>query len=93
MLLDETFPLRNRAEQPTARSLTDRIEEVYDQAITLDMPRFKLAGLARKPSDMVNFLRSHGARARRHTMPTRNLVLDCYNPDGMQAVDITFGDN
>lgn len=93
MLLDETFPLRNQTEQQTSRSLTDRIEEVYDQAISLDMPRFKLAGLARKPSDMVNFLRSHGARARRHTMPNKRLVLDCYNPDGLQAVDITFSDN
>lgn len=93
MLLDETFPLRNRVEQQTARSLTDRIEEVYDQAISLDMPRFKLAGLARKPSDMVNFLRSHGARARRHTLPKRKLVLDCYNPNGVPAVEITFGEN
>lgn len=93
MLLDETFPLRNRVEQQTARSLTDRIEEVYDQAISLDMPRFKLAGLARKPSDMVNFLRSHGARARRHTMPKKKLVLDCYAPNGVPAVEITFGDS
>ncbi|MEP0520347.1 MAG: hypothetical protein ABJO09_10325 [Hyphomicrobiales bacterium] len=92
MLLDETFPLQTRVEQQAARSLTDRIEEVYDQAISLDMPRFKLAGLARKPSDMVNFLRSHGARARRHTMPKKKLVLDCYGPNGGPAVEITFGD-
>lgn len=92
MLLDETFPLPNRAVRQTTRSLSDRIEEVYDQAISLDMPRFKLAGLARKPSDMVNFLRCHGARARRHTMPKQQLVLDCFNPNGQQAVEMTFGE-
>jgi hypothetical protein len=40
----------------------------------------------------VNFLRCHGARARRHTMPVKNLSMECYTPNGTTAVEISFGD-
>ncbi|WP_306257492.1 hypothetical protein [Pararhizobium sp. IMCC21322] len=93
MLLDETYPLASSQPHAAARSLSAGIEKVYDQATALEVPRFKLAGLRRKPGDMLNFLRSHGARARRHTMPVKYLALDCYTPDGSMAVEVSFGDS
>jgi len=92
MLLDETYPLASRQPHAAARSLGASIEKVYDQATALEVPKFKLAGLRRKPGDMLNFLRCHGARAKRHTMPVKNVTLECYTPNGTMAVDISFGD-
>lgn len=93
MLLDETYPLASSRPHSAAQSFSAGIEKVYDQATAFEVPRFKLAGLRRKPSEMLNFLRSHGARARRQTMPTQNLSIDCYTPTGTMAVEISFGDS
>jgi hypothetical protein len=92
MLLDETYPFASSQPHTAAHSLSAGFERVRDQASALEVPRFKLAGLRRKPGDMVNFLRSHGARARRHTMPVRKLSMECYTPNGNTAVEISFGD-
>lgn len=93
MLLDQTFPSATRHRHPAARSFSARIEKAYDQATAPDGPRFKLAGLRHKPGELLNFLRCHSARARRHTVPRRKLILECYAPDGTMAVDISFADS
>nr|WP_306267368.1 hypothetical protein [Pararhizobium sp. IMCC3301] len=93
MLLDETYPLATRHQHPTAHSFSARIEKAYDQATAPDGPRFKLAGLRHKPGELLNFVRCHSARARRHTLPRRKLVIECYAPDGAMAVEISFGES
>ncbi|PCJ93996.1 MAG: hypothetical protein COA52_06140 [Hyphomicrobiales bacterium] len=93
MLLEDTFSVRaNAADHRITSPFGYQIEQVYDQALRLDVPSFKLAGLARKPVEMVHFLRCHGARARRQTLPRKHLVLECYNSAGTMGVDISFGE-
>ncbi len=93
MLLEDIYTARTPiVDNGNTPKLGHQIGEAYERALSLDVPNFKLAGLARKPAEMVNFLRCHGARARRQTLPKQFLVLECYNGNGSFSVEISFGD-
>ena len=57
---------------------------------TVSFADFRVAGTRLKPQNIIGFLFTHGARARRRSSPPARVVLDVVTPSGKCPVEISF---
>ena len=91
MLVQNTghFAHQNRAFGKSTADAYDDHQTAYDHG--LPVSNFNLTNLAKRPAELMKFVRCHSARVRRQTMSKQNTIVECNNIFGTAAVDISFG--